>query len=63
MVLLGAFVQVGVGLLIGTPATLVAGHLMARHFYGVTACNPLVIGVTMAALGRDGGAGSACRRR
>jgi predicted permease len=51
MVLRGAFVQVGAGLLIGIPAALVAGHLMASQLYGVTEYNPLVIGVTMAVLG------------
>jgi hypothetical protein len=48
LVLRGAFVHVGAGRLIGIPAALVAGHLMAAQLCGVMAYNPLVIGVTMA---------------
>ncbi len=50
MVLRGAFVQVGAGLLIGIPTALLAGRLMASQLYGITPYNPLVIGVTTAVL-------------
>jgi len=50
MVLRGAFLQVGVGLLIGIPAALAAGRLMAAELFGVGLWNPLVLGTTMAML-------------
>jgi putative ABC transport system permease protein len=50
MVLRTAFLQVGVGLLIGLPLAIVAGHLMAAELFGVEAWNPLVLGTTTAML-------------
>lgn len=50
MVLRGAFLQVGIGLLIGLPAAIGAGHLMTAELYGVKAWSPLVLGTTTAML-------------
>jgi predicted permease len=50
MVLRGAFLQVGVGLLIGLPAAIAAGYLMTAELYGVQVWNPLVLGTTTAML-------------
>jgi predicted permease len=50
MVLRGAFFQVGLGLLIGIPAAIAAGHLMAAELFGVSAWNPLVLCATTALL-------------
>ena len=46
MVLRGAALQAGLGLLIGIPAAIGAGHLMAAELFGVSAWNPLVLGAT-----------------
>lgn len=51
MVLRGAFLQVGVGLLIGIPAAMVAGHLMAAQLFGVSGYNPVVLGLSILVLG------------
>jgi predicted permease len=51
MVLSEAFLQVGLGLLIGIPAAVAAGHLMAAELYGVDEWNLLVLGATTAVLG------------
>ena len=51
MVLRDAFHQVGLGLLIGIPAAVAAGHLMAAELYGVKGWNLLVLGTTAALLG------------
>jgi ABC-type antimicrobial peptide transport system permease subunit len=51
MVLTDAFQQVGLGLLIGIPAAVAAGHFMAAELYGVTEWNLLVLGGTTAVLG------------
>jgi predicted permease len=51
MVLSDAFHQVGLGLVIGIPAAVAAGHLMAAELYGVNEWNPLVLGTTAALLG------------
>ena len=51
MVLREAFHQVGLGLLIGIPAAVAAGHLMAAELHGVKGSNPLVLGTTTALLG------------
>jgi predicted permease len=51
MVLSDAFHQVGLGLLIGIPAAIAAGHLMAAELYGVKEWNPLVLGTTTLMLG------------
>ncbi len=50
MVLREAFVRVGLGLLIGIPAALAAGHLMESELFGVRAWNPLVLGTTTVVL-------------
>ncbi len=51
MVLRGAFLQVGLGLLIGIPAAIAAGQLMAAELYGIRVWNPLVLGTATAVLG------------
>jgi putative ABC transport system permease protein len=51
MVLRGAFVQAGVGLLIGIPAAILAGHFMAGQLYGVDPWDPGVLAATAAILG------------
>jgi predicted permease len=51
MVLRGAFLQVGLGLVIGIPAAIAAGHLMAAELFGVNEWNPLVLGATTVVLG------------
>lgn len=51
MVLRGAFLQVGLGLLIGIPAAIAAGHLMAAELFGVNEWNPLVLLTTTVVLG------------
>ncbi len=50
MVLRGAFLQVGLGLLIGLPSAIGAGHLMTAELFGVNAWSPLVLGTTTAML-------------
>jgi len=51
MVLREAFLQVGVGLAIGIPAAIGAGHLMAAELFGVGAWSPLVLGTATLVLG------------
>jgi predicted permease len=51
MVLSEAFHQVGLGLLIGIPAAIATGHLMAAELYEVNEWNPLVLGITAVVLG------------
>ena len=50
MVLRGAFLQTGIGLLIGTPAAILAGHMMSTSLFGVGAWNPAVLASTIAVL-------------
>ena len=50
MVLRGAFLQVGIGLIIGIPAAIEAGRLMSAELFGVGAVNPLVLGATTGVL-------------
>ena len=50
MVLRAAFLQVGLGLLIGLPAAIGAGHLMTAELFGVQALSPIVLGTTTAML-------------
>jgi len=50
MVLRGAFLQVGIGLLLGIPAAIAAGHMMASVLFGVKDWNPLVLTATTAML-------------
>jgi ABC-type antimicrobial peptide transport system permease subunit len=51
MVLRGAFLQAGVGLLIGIPMAILAGHFMAGQLYGVDPWDPGVLTATAAILG------------
>jgi predicted permease len=51
MVLGEAFHQVALGLLIGIPSAVAAGHLMAAELYGVKEWDLLVLGTTTAVLG------------
>jgi ABC-type antimicrobial peptide transport system permease subunit len=51
MVLREAFLQTGVGLAIGIPGAIGAGHLMAAELFGVGAWNPLVLGAATLVLG------------
>ena len=51
MVLGGAFLQAGIGLVIGVPGAIVAGHFMASQLYGVQPWNPAVLATTTVILG------------
>jgi predicted permease len=51
MVLRGAFWQVGVGLLLGIPAAIGAGKLIADQLYGVKAWDPAMLGIATLLLG------------
>ena len=51
MVLRGAFTQVAIGLLIGIPLAIFAGHLMASKLFQVRAYDPVVLGGSILALG------------
>jgi predicted permease len=51
MVLRGAFLQVGLGLIIGIPAAIAVGHLMTAELFGVSEWNLLVLGTTTFVLG------------
>jgi ABC-type antimicrobial peptide transport system permease subunit len=51
MVLRGAFWQVGIGLLVGIPAAIGAGRLIADQLYGVKAWDPVMLGAAVAMLG------------
>jgi predicted permease len=51
MVLREAFLQTGVGLAIGIPGAILAGHLMAAELFGVGAWSPLVLGTATLVLG------------
>ncbi|HEU5350807.1 MAG TPA: ABC transporter permease [Terracidiphilus sp.] len=50
MVLRGAMLQILVGLALGIPCALLAGHLMASQLYGVSAYDPLALAGAVAAL-------------
>jgi len=50
MVLRGAFLQIGAGMVIGIPLVLVAGRLMASKLFGVSAFNPLILAGAVLAL-------------
>jgi predicted permease len=50
LVLSGAFVQVGIGLAIGIPATILGGRVMASQLFGVTPRDPMVLSLTTAVL-------------
>jgi len=51
MVLRGALWQILVGLGLGVPAALLAGHLMASQLYGVGGYDPLALGGATLVLG------------
>ena len=51
LVLRGAFLQVGVGLVIGIPLTIVAGRAMSSQLFGVKPYDPVVLGGTALLLG------------
>jgi ABC-type antimicrobial peptide transport system permease subunit len=50
MVLRGAFAQVGIGLAIGIPVTILGGRVMASQLFGVKPHDPLVLSITTAVL-------------
>ena len=51
MVLRGAFWQVGVGLLVGIPAAIGPGKLIADQLFGVKAWDPVMLGAATVLLG------------
>jgi MacB-like periplasmic core domain len=51
MVLRGAFLEVGIGLMLGIPAAIGAGHLMASRLFGVRAWDPVMLGGAAVVLG------------
>jgi len=50
MVLRGAFLQVGIGLAIGIPVAILAGHAMASQLFGVKPYDPVILSVTLLVL-------------
>lgn len=50
MVMRGAFVQVAIGLAVGLPIAITAGHLMASQLFRIRAWNPFVLAGSTAAL-------------
>ena len=51
MVLKGAFLQVALGLALGIPAAILAGHAMAAQLFDVRPWNPAILAVATLALG------------
>ncbi|HET8636346.1 MAG TPA: FtsX-like permease family protein, partial [Acidobacteriaceae bacterium] len=51
MVLRSAFLQAGIGLAIGIPGAVIAGHFMASQLYGVRPWDPVVMVIMAAVLG------------
>ena len=51
MVMRGAFLQVGIGLVIGIPAAIAAGHAMASQLFYVKPWNPLILASATLLLG------------
>jgi len=51
LVLRGAFSQIAIGLSLGIPTSLVAGHLMGSMLYGVSGYDPLAFTVATVLLG------------
>jgi putative ABC transport system permease protein len=51
MVLCGAFLQVGVGLLIGIPAAIATGHAMTAQLFAVQPWNPIILATAAMLLG------------
>ena len=50
MVLRSAFLQVGIGLAIGIPVTILGGRLMASQLFGIKPYDPLVLSITTTVL-------------
>lgn len=50
LVLRGAFLQVGIGLAIGIPATILGGRAMATQLFGVKPYDPNILLLTTSAL-------------
>jgi putative ABC transport system permease protein len=50
LVLRGAFLQVGIGLAIGIPVAILAGHAMASQLFGVKPYDPLILSSTLLVL-------------
>jgi predicted permease len=50
LILRGAFVQIGIGLAIGIPATILGGRLMATQLFGVKPYDPKILLLTTAVL-------------
>jgi predicted permease len=50
LVLRGAFLQIGIGLAIGIPAAVLAGHFMASQLFGTVPYNPVILLATAAVL-------------
>jgi macrolide transport system ATP-binding/permease protein len=51
MVLRGAFLQIAIGLSLGVPIALLAGHFMSSQLYGVTGNDPLALIAAISVLG------------
>ena len=51
MVLRGASLQIGIGLIIGVPLVIITGRVMASKLYGVGAFNPLIVAEAILSLG------------
>jgi ABC-type antimicrobial peptide transport system permease subunit len=51
MVLRGAFWQIAIGLVLGVPVALLAGHLMASQLYEVSGFDPLALIAAISVLG------------
>jgi putative ABC transport system permease protein len=51
MVLREAFWQIGIGLALGIPAAIGAGHLIASHLFGVSPWDPQMLSLAMLLLG------------
>jgi predicted permease len=50
LVLRGALIQLGIGLVIGIPVVLAGGRLMASQLYGVKSHDPMILSVAVVAL-------------
>jgi predicted permease len=51
LVLRGALLQIAIGLVLGVPVALLAGHLMASQLYGVSGYDPSAMAAAILALG------------
>lgn len=50
LLLRGASLQVGIGLAIGIPVAVLAGHAMASQLFGVKPYDPVILSVTLLVL-------------